>query len=114
MPSFPHRQRAHRGPASALSRKFPLLLFCFPAALCSHAAALAPEAIPGALLIPLRCGFEVSSAGRQMLAHYLFVEGDAQAWTIGNIDPAMIDDRCLHSLLDERRPPWHIQRMVLK
>jgi len=34
---------------------------------------LAPEAIPGALVVPLRGGFEIAGAGREVLANYVFV-----------------------------------------
>ena len=34
---------------------------------------LTPEAVPGAFVVPLRSGFEIAGAGRQMLANYVFV-----------------------------------------
>ena len=34
---------------------------------------LTPEAVPGAFVVPLRSGFEIAGAGRQVLANYVFV-----------------------------------------
>jgi hypothetical protein len=34
---------------------------------------LTPEAVPGTFVVPLRGGFEITAAGRQVLANYVFV-----------------------------------------
>src|ERR1700741_5688052 len=75
---------------------------------------LAPEAIPRAFIVPLGSGIEIASAGSEVLAHHIFIESDAEARAIGNIDPAMIDNRCLDAFFDEGRPPGHIEGMIFK
>ena len=48
-----------------------------------------------------------------MLVHDIVIESDGETRTIGNGDPALIDDGRLNTL-HHRRPPRHIERVILQ
>jgi hypothetical protein len=75
---------------------------------------LTPKAIPGALVVPLRSGFEIAGTWRQILTDYVLVEGYAKARTIRHLNEPALDNGLADSFLDKRRPPRHVERMVFE
>ena len=77
-------------------------------------AKLAPKPIPGPFLVPLRSRIKITSPRRQMLLHHIIIQSHTQPRPLRNINPPVIDQWGIHLLLHHRRPPGHIQRMILQ
>ena len=48
-------------------------------------------------MIPVRRGFEVADARRQVLADYALIESHTKARLVRHIDPTVVDDRRLRA-----------------
>ena len=62
-------------------------------------ACLTPQAVPGALLVPLGCRLEVACPRRQMLTRNIFIQRDAQTRPVRHLDPSVVHDRRFHIFL---------------
>ena len=66
---------------------------CAPPANDPMVLSLAPEPVPGALLVPFRRGIKIACAGREMLPQHVVIQRHAETGTVGDLDPSAMDNR---------------------